>query len=101
MTSNFAVPVSLKIQYLERKLDEISKSQASLQERNYEFIKTMAHQMKGNAVNFEFPLLEQLAKSLESAAQSGNLDQMKQILADVQKAVNGLLKGLKTASSEA
>jgi HPt (histidine-containing phosphotransfer) domain-containing protein len=94
MTKNFAVPPELRINYLRRKVEELETSKVHLENRDFSFIKTLAHQMRGNATTFEFPLLAELGALLESAALAENPSQTKLILGDIQRAVDGLLKRL-------
>ena len=94
MTANFSVPADFKVKYLQRKNEELGICRTHVESRRFEMIRTMAHQMKGNAKNFEFPLLAELAIQLEDAANAENPLQAKLVLADIQKAVDGLLNRL-------
>ena len=94
MTSGFAVPEEMKIQYLRRKVEELAASKEHIANQNFDSVTTLAHQMKGNAVTFEFPLLAPLAAALENAAMNKNAFQAKESLEDIQKAVDGMLRRL-------
>jgi HPt (histidine-containing phosphotransfer) domain-containing protein len=92
--SSFVVPVEMRIKYLNRKLEELGQCRDQVENREFALIKTMAHQMKGNASSFGFPLLVELAKLLEDAALAENPVQTKLILGDVQRAVAGHMNRL-------
>ena len=101
MTSDFTVPDDMKVHYLRRKVDELSASRDQIASGNFEMANTLAHQMKGNAASFEFPILAQLAITLETAASNENSVQTIEILNDIQKAVDGLLRRLVKNKPEA
>ena len=65
MPTNFHVPYELRMRYLTRKNEELEICRAQLAQHELDAVKTLAHQMRGNAVSFNFPLLEQLGILLE------------------------------------
>jgi len=89
-TVNYTVPNDLKMRYLARKKDEILRCLNQIENRDYESVRTLAHQMRGNAANFDFSLLEQLGILLERAATAEDFEQTKFLLEDVMQAIAGL-----------
>lgn len=62
------VPIELKIKYLIRRLQDLSKLKQSLEGEDYSFAQLVGHQVKGNAVTFEVPQIAHFGLEIERAA---------------------------------
>jgi HPt (histidine-containing phosphotransfer) domain-containing protein len=64
------VPVELKRKYLERRIQEIDHLIQSLDMNDFAPALKLGHQVKGNAVTFEFPQIAPFGAEIEIAAQN-------------------------------
>lgn len=94
MPTNFHVPYELRMRYLTRKNEELEVCRAQLAQSEFDAVKTLAHQMRGNAVSFGFPLLEQLGLLLEKSIESEDVEGVRFLVGDVQLAINGFIQRL-------
>ena len=70
------VPIELKIKYLKRRLEDITRLRISLNEEDYSFAQKVGHQVKGNAVTFDVPQIAQIGFDLEKAALRKDKDRL-------------------------
>lgn len=101
MLTNFHVPYELRMRYLLRKTEELEVCRVQLAERELDAVKTLAHQMRGNAVSFDFPLLEQLGILLEERIESEDIEGTKVLVDDIQRAINGFIQRLEKSELQA
>lgn len=62
------VPVELKRKYLDRRIEDIEVLLTSLEQGDYAPALKLGHQVKGNAVTFDFPHIAPLGAMIEAAA---------------------------------
>ena len=81
------VPVELKVKYLERKVQDIQVLIASLNDNDFAPALKLGHQVKGNAVTFDFPQMAPIGIKIENAAKNqdkeslrGLIEQMSQVI---------------------
>jgi HPt (histidine-containing phosphotransfer) domain-containing protein len=68
------VPVELKRKYLDRRIEDIETLIASLDEDDFAPAQKLGHQVKGNAVTFEFPHLAPIGAQIEAASKIKDKD---------------------------
>ncbi len=66
--TEFQLPPEAQKIYLNRRIKDYERMFSELDNPDFDFIKTLGHQIKGNADTFKFPELTPIAKKLESAA---------------------------------
>lgn len=71
------VPAELKIKYLDRRIKDIQKLRSSLEKDDYSYALKLGHQVKGNAVTFEFPQMAFIGVEIESAARKRDKERVK------------------------
>lgn len=90
--SEMVVPKESQVKYLRRRLEEVDKIKASFSAQvDWELIKKMGHQIKGNAATFGFPLLAERGLQLEQAALAQNLPAVRELSARLESEVRALL----------
>lgn len=62
------VPVELKIKYLGRRFQDIERLRLSLEQDDFSLAQKLGHQVKGNAVTFDFPQIAFIGVEMEKAA---------------------------------
>lgn len=62
------VPVELKRKYLERRVQDIQHLMSRLEDDDFAPAMKLGHQVKGNAVTFDFPQMAGLGIEIENAA---------------------------------
>lgn len=93
--SGIAVPVESQVKYLRRRCDEIGKIKDSFNaSADWELMKKVGHQIKGNASTFGFESLTAFGRRLEAAALSADSASAKQVSAELESEVQRLLKAL-------
>ncbi len=71
------VPAELKIRYLDRRLQDIERLRATLEQDDYSFAQKLGHQVKGNAVTFEVPQIAGIGLEMEIAALKKDKEKVK------------------------
>lgn len=71
------VPVELKIKYLSRRFQDIERLRLSLEQDDYSLAQKLGHQVKGNAVTFDFPQIAFIGVEMEKAAQRKDKEKVK------------------------
>ena len=62
------VPVELKRRYLSRRIEDLIRLKEALAINDFSLALKLGHQVKGNAVTFEFPHMATIGVELEHAA---------------------------------
>jgi hypothetical protein len=62
------VPLELKIKYLNRRILDLEGLKTSLNNGDYSLALKLGHQVKGNALTFDFPQMAPLGIEIEKAA---------------------------------
>ena len=70
MKVDFEIPPEAKALYVQRRGKDLEKLKISFSNHSTGEFKRIGHDLKGNAVTFGFPDLENLGKSLETIASS-------------------------------
>lgn len=70
------VPLELKLKYLNRRIHDLQCLKSSLEKDDYCFALKLGHQLKGNAVTFDFPDIALIGLEIEVAARAGNKEQV-------------------------
>lgn len=94
MSAQFHASNELKLRYLLRKNEELVVCRQELANHEYVALRTLAHQMRGNAASFDFILLENLGILLDRSIQSGDSGQIREVLEDIQHAITALIQRL-------
>jgi HPt (histidine-containing phosphotransfer) domain-containing protein len=81
------VPVELKIKYLKRRIQDIENLRCSLEQDDYSLAMKLGHQVKGNAVTFEFPQMAYIGVEIESAAKRRDKERVKILIQKMEKAI--------------
>lgn len=64
------VPVELKRKYLERRIEDIQVILSSLEDNDFAPALKLGHQVKGNALTFDFPQMGPIGIEIEQAAKN-------------------------------
>lgn len=91
--SGMEVPLESRLKYLKRRKEEIKKIKEAA-EPDWDFLKKVGHQIKGNAVTFLFPDLTKAGERLELAALSQDIAQVKEACRDLEILVDQLSQDL-------
>ncbi len=81
------VPVELKLKYLKRRSQDIEKLRSLMVQNDFKEAAKLGHQVKGNAVTFEFPQMVSLGVAIEKAAQLGDRGQLSELLNRMEKMI--------------
>lgn len=81
------VPVELKLNYLKRRIQDIQKLRDSLEMDDYSYALKLGHQVKGNAVTFEFPHMTTIGVEMENAAKLRDKEQVRNLLTKMESAI--------------
>lgn len=74
------VPVELKRKYLERRIQDIDHLILSLENNDFGPAIKLGHQVKGNAVTFDFPQMAPLGIEIENAAKNKDKESIKNLI---------------------
>lgn len=91
MSNNSLVTPEMKFRYLTRRLEELALAEQKMSAFDFDYFKNIGHQIKGNAVTFEFPSLTSFGVSLENYAGQKDLGKVASLAKDLKLAVQGLL----------
>lgn len=81
------VPVELKRKYLERRIEDIQKLRSSLDMGDYSCALRVGHQVKGNAVTFDFPQMAGLGVAIETAAKNKDRDGVMSLINEMESVI--------------
>lgn len=97
--SDLAVPKESQLKYLRRRQDEIGKMTSSLGGGvDWELVKKVGHQMKGNAATFGFLPLAEFGRHLEAAAATQDTPALSALVEQLAQKVAQLLEVLERDS---
>lgn len=89
------VPVELKMKYLQRRTQDIEKLRGLVKHDDFKEAAKLGHQVKGNAVTFEFPHMTSVGIEIEKAANAKDLtrleillDQMESMIAEAKSTLH-------------
>lgn len=85
------VPVELKQRYLSRRIQDLVNLKESLLKNDFSFALKLGHQMKGNAVTFEFPQMASIGDELEQAARRGDKEKLMRLALKMESAISSAL----------
>jgi HPt (histidine-containing phosphotransfer) domain-containing protein len=81
------VPIELKIKYLDRRIQDIQKLKSSLEQDDYSWALKVGHQVKGNAVTFDFPQMAYIGVAIETAARDRNKEEVKKLILKMENVI--------------
>lgn len=82
------VPVELKRKYLDRRMEDLQKLKSTVNEGDYSLAMRVGHQVKGNAVTFDFPQMAQYGVAIETAAKNEDKDVIFTIINEMENAIS-------------
>jgi HPt (histidine-containing phosphotransfer) domain-containing protein len=88
------VPVELKIKYLKRRIQDIQDLRFSLERDDYSLAMKLGHQVKGNAVTFEFPQMANIGLEIESAAKRKDKERVKILVEKMETVIHSVKQNL-------
>jgi HPt (histidine-containing phosphotransfer) domain-containing protein len=74
------VPVELKRKYLDRRIQDIDHLISSLEVNDFGPAVKLGHQVKGNAVTFDFPQIAPFGIKIETAAKKQDKEGVKHLI---------------------
>lgn len=83
--SSVDIPKEAREKYLERRKVDLENCKKALEDRNFEVLTRIGHQVKGNAVTFGYDDLGQIAIELETFALSKDTQNLAEVLARFSK----------------
>ncbi len=78
--SDIDIPPEMRLKYLERRKADFESCQKAIIENNFEVLKRVGHQIKGNASTFGYDDLSKIAIELEQCAEHQEIDKLKSIM---------------------
>lgn len=75
--------------YRLRRIQDLDKCRRFLAEGDFEGLRTIGHNLKGNGISFGFPELSRLGEELESSAQGSNWDHTKKLIDSFESWISG------------
>lgn len=84
------VPVELKIKYLSRRLQDIERLRATLEQDDYTFAQKVGHQVKGNAMTFDVPQIAMIGFEMEKAAQIKDKEKVKILIQNMETIIQSV-----------
>lgn len=82
------VPVELKQRYLSRRIQDLVNLKESLIKNDFSFALKLGHQVKGNAVTFEFPHMATIGVELEQAARIEDKERLMHLVQKMESAIS-------------
>jgi HPt (histidine-containing phosphotransfer) domain-containing protein len=92
--SSMQVPVELKIKYLSRRFQDIELLRLSLEQDDYSLAQKLGHQVKGNAVTFDFPQIAFIGVEMEKAAHNKDKEKVKILIQKMESVLQSAQTGL-------
>lgn len=74
------IPKEARQKYIERRRSDLENCKKALQEKDFEILARVAHQIKGNASTFGYDELSEIAVELEKMALAKNSEKLIQVL---------------------
>jgi HPt (histidine-containing phosphotransfer) domain-containing protein len=91
MAKTSYVTREMRLKYLERRTGELTTSIDKLAQKDFAYFKSIGHQIKGNAVTFDFPELTEFGVSLERLAEASDLAGISEVLNSLKLSVQNYL----------
>lgn len=82
------VPVELKQRYLSRRIQDLINLKEALAKNDFTFALKLGHQVKGNAVTFEFPHMATIGVELEHAAKKQDKETLMFLVQKMESAIS-------------
>ena len=82
------VPAELKQRYLSRRIQDIARLREALLQDDFSPALKLGHQVKGNAVTFEFPHMASLGVELEHAAKKQDKKTLMALVEKMESAIS-------------
>lgn len=82
------VPVELKQRYLSRRTEDLARLKEALLQDDFSPALKLGHQVKGNAVTFEFPHMASLGVELEHAAKKQDKQTLMALVEKMETAIS-------------
>ncbi len=82
------VPVELKQRYLSRRIQDLVSLKEALTKNDFSFALKLGHQVKGNAVTFEFPHMAIIGVELEQAAKKEDKEKLMSLVQKMESAIS-------------
>lgn len=82
------VPVELKQRYLSRRIQDLMTLKEALIKNDFSFALRLGHQVKGNAVTFEFPHMASIGVELEQAARTEDKEKLMFLVQKMESAIS-------------
>lgn len=95
------VPLELKLKYLNRRIQDIQNLRALLEQDDFTFAIKLGHQLKGNAVTFDFPHLAIIGIEIENAGKNSDKDRVKVLVHQMEDAIYESLESFSELALEA
>jgi hypothetical protein len=74
------VPQDIKIRYLSRRREDITKLYRALERDDYSYPLLVGHQVKGNALTFDLPQMASLGVEMERAAEKRDKELIRHLI---------------------
>jgi HPt (histidine-containing phosphotransfer) domain-containing protein len=81
------IPIELKLKYLERRIQDIQNLKSYMQNNDFSYALKLGHQVKGNAVTFDFPQLAFIGMQIEKAAMKSDKEKINILLDKMESAI--------------
>jgi HPt (histidine-containing phosphotransfer) domain-containing protein len=81
------VPIELKMKYLKKRTQDIEKIRVFLSLEDFQDAAKLGHQVKGNAVTFEFPQMACLGIEIEKAALNRDREALSVLLSKMENMI--------------
>jgi HPt (histidine-containing phosphotransfer) domain-containing protein len=94
--SSMQVPINLKIRYLSRRMEEISKLMLSLDQGDFSYAQMIGHQIKGNAATFDIPQIAPLGVEIEKAALIRDEDRVRMLIQHLEQMIQSARSELRS-----
>ncbi len=81
------VPVELKRKYLDRRIEDLQKLRSTVSEGDYSWAVRLGHQVKGNAVTFDFPQMAHIGVAIETAGKNEDKDSIINLIEEMESVI--------------
>jgi HPt (histidine-containing phosphotransfer) domain-containing protein len=82
------VPAELKQKYLSRRIQDLIRLKEALAQNDFAPALKLGHQVKGNAVTFEFPQMASIGMELELAARTQDKERLMSVVQKMESAIS-------------
>ena len=82
------VPLELKQKYLSRRIQDLIHLKEALAKNDFSIALKLGHQVKGNAVTFEFPHMASIGVELEHAAKKQDKETLLSLVQKMESAIS-------------